>query len=370
LSGTKTGHSTELRQLAIELHTHCKAYMQANNGRAWWQVLSTTVPFIAVLAVMFWFANTHYWLTLLLAIPAGGLLVRFFAVQHDCGHGSFFSEKRTNERLGQLLSLITFTPYDDWRNSHATHHAGSGHLDRRGIGDIETKTTREFGAMSGLQKWRYRILRHPVVSLIIGPPVYFLILQRFPFMNMRERKAKLPANTLHNIGLCALYGALMWMFGWSLIVSVILPVVLMATWIGGWLFFVQHQFEETLWEGADKWDVKVAALLGSSHLKLHPILNWFSADIGLHHIHHLSSRIPNYRLRECLDASEKLQTIAPTLTLWQALKSNHLALWDEEQRRLISFGEYFRRAAKPVAVTSPTMDVPSVLGQTQPQWQE
>jgi acyl-lipid omega-6 desaturase (Delta-12 desaturase) len=344
LGGTITRqHSAELRQLAIELHNHTKAYMQASNARAWWQIISTVVPALAVLAGMVWFAQTHYWVTLLLAFPAGGLLIRFFALQHDCGHGSLFNEKSTNEIVGQFISLLTFTPYDHWRRSHALHHAGSGNLERRGFGDVETITIREFESMTTFGRWRYRVMRHPIVSLIIGPPLYFFVLQRFALLSNMKKKDCLPAIMAHNAALILFYGGLMWAFGWSLVLSIVFPAVLIAAWIGGWLFFVQHQFEETLWDGADEWDVKIAALLGSSHLQLPAILNWMTCDIGLHHIHHLSSRIPNYRLRECMANSKKLEEIAPKLSVWTAMKSIHLALWDEEERRLISFGEYNRR---------------------------
>jgi acyl-lipid omega-6 desaturase (Delta-12 desaturase) len=346
LGGTITRrHSPELRQLAVELHNHTKAYMQANNARAWRQIISTAIPFVAFLAAMVWLADSHYWAALLLAIPAGGLLTRFFALQHDCGHGSLFTEKKTNEIVGQFISLMTFTPYDHWRKSHAMHHAGSGNLERRGYGDVETITIREYEAMTTAGKWRYRISRNPLVALVIGPPLYFLVLQRFALFSNMKKSECMPAIMAHNVALIALYGGLMWAFGWSLVLSIVLPVVLVGAWVGGWLFFVQHQFEETLWDGADEWDVKIAALLGSSHLQLPAFMNWLTCDIGLHHIHHLSSRIPNYRLRECMANSKKLEEIAPKLSVWTAMKSMHLALWDEETRRLISFGEYNRRIA-------------------------
>lgn len=334
------GHyPSDLRNLVQELYAHCKKYGAANNGRALWQLISTAVPFFSLVAAMFALAPSHYGYALLLAIPAGGLLTRFFALQHDCGHGSFFSERRVNERVGQLISLLTFTPYDHWRRSHAIHHAGSGNLDRRGVGDVETLTLREYQALTPMNKLRYRITRHPIVSLVIGPPLYFLVLQRLALGSSLSKRESLPAIFIHNAALLFFYGVLCYFLGIIAVLSVVLPVTLVGAWIGGWLFFVQHQFEETLWEGADKWDVKIAALKGSSHLMLNPILNWFSCDIGLHHIHHLSSRIPNYRLRECMEAHQELKTIAPKLSVVSALKSVRLALWDEANRKLISFRE-------------------------------
>jgi acyl-lipid omega-6 desaturase (Delta-12 desaturase) len=346
LSNHKNGHyPAELRGMVVELHHHCKAYMQADDAKAWWQVLSTAALFFPIMALMMWLAPISYVAALLLAVPAGGLLTRFFALQHDCGHGSFFSNKRTNEIVGQVISMLTFTPYDHWRRSHAVHHAGSGNLERRGFGDVETITVSEFNALSRAGKWRYRIMRHPLVSLFIGPPLYFLVLQRLAVGSKMEKSESLPGIWIHNGALVLFYGGLCYVFGTLLVVSVVVPAVLVGAWIGGWLFFVQHQFEETLWEGADKWDVKIAALKGSSHLQLPRVLNWLTCDIGLHHIHHLSSRIPNYRLRACMAANQALQDIAPKLTIWRAMMSMHLALWDEQARRLISFREYHAKHA-------------------------
>jgi acyl-lipid omega-6 desaturase (Delta-12 desaturase) len=343
---SETGLSSQdLRALVIDLHRHCRDFMNASDGRAWWQVLSTAGIFFPIIALMFWLSPLEHPLALLLALPAGGLLTRFFALQHDCGHGSFFSSKRANEIVGQLISILTFTPYDHWRNSHAQHHAGSGHLERRGIGDVETMTVGEFQKLSQSEKWRYRITRHPLIALFVGPPLYFLVLQRFAMGSNPNLRSTLPGLIGHNAMLIAFYGTLCWLLGPALVFAVVLPAALVGSWIGGWLFFVQHQFEETLWEGADKWDVKIAALKGSSHLQLPMVLNWLTCDIGLHHIHHLSSRIPNYRLRACMAANEALQTIAPKLTIWKAMTSMHLALWDEKARRLISFREYRLRHA-------------------------
>ncbi len=330
----------ELRGLVIELHNHCKTYMTADDRKAWWQIISTAGIFFPIIVAMFWLAPISYVATLLLAVPAGGLLTRFFALQHDCGHGSFFKSRRTNEIVGQFLSILTFTPYDHWRRSHAIHHAGSGNLDRRGFGDVETITVREYNALSAAGKWRYRVTRHPIVSLLIGPPLYFLVLQRLALGSNMNKGESMPGILLHNAALVLFYGVMCYVFGTLLVLSVVLPAVLVGAWIGGWLFFVQHQFEETLWEGADKWDVKIAALKGSSHLQLPAVLNWLTCDIGLHHIHHLSSRIPNYHLRSCMAANKTLQDIAPKLTIWRAMMSMHLALWDEQARRLISFREY------------------------------
>jgi acyl-lipid omega-6 desaturase (Delta-12 desaturase) len=330
----------ELRGMVIELYNHCRNFAAADDRRAYWQIFSTSALLLPLMALMYWLSPAENPVALLLAIPAGGLLTRMFALQHDCGHSSFFTSKRANDWAGQIISMLTFTPYDHWRKSHAVHHAVSGNLASRGIGDVETMTVAEYRSLTTAGQWRYRIMRHPLVALFIGPPIYFLLMQRFPLgskMNLRET---LPGIMMHNAALLVFYGALCWWLGTMNVLSVVIPTALVGAWIGGFLFFVQHQFEETLWDGADKWDVKVAAIKGSSHLQLPALLNWMTCDIGLHHIHHLLSRIPNYRLRACMAQSPNLQNIAPKLTLWNALTSIHLGLWDDAERRLISFGEY------------------------------
>lgn len=335
-----TQYPAALRTLARDLSEASKAFNEADNRRAAWQLLSTALLFFPLVALMFVLAETHYGLALLLAIPAGGLLTRFFALQHDCGHGSFFTSRTANEMAGRFISVLTFTPYDYWRRSHAQHHAGSGNLDRRGIGDVDTLTVREFASLGFWGRLRYRLMRHPLVALFIGPPVYFLFLQRVMFNTRLGVAASLRSIAAHNAALIVVYGALIYAFGLVPVLQVVLPVVLVGAWIGGALFYVQHQFEETLWDSADVWDVKVAALKGSSHLILPRALNWLTCDIAIHHVHHLSSRIPNYRLRECLNALPALQTISPQLTLGQAIASARLALWDETTRKLISFRQF------------------------------
>ena len=336
-------YSNELRELTRNLNNHCKTFCEADNRTATIQLLTSLIPFLALVVLIFIVPPLSTWLGLALAIPTGAFLVRLFALQHDCGHGSFFTSKIANERVGQLISLLTFTPYDHWRRMHALHHSTSGNLDKRGYGDIETITVREYDSLTPIGKLRYRFFRNPLIALVIGPPVHFLILQRFAIGAQAKMKQVWKSLLLHNVALFAFYGGLCYFLGWSLVLQVVLPIVLVAAWIGGWLFFVQHQFEETLWDGADEWDLKIAALKGSSHLVLPAALNWFTCDIGLHHIHHLCSRIPNYRLRECMKASSDLQMIAPRLTLAQALLAFRFSLWDEATRTLISFRAHARQ---------------------------
>ncbi len=241
-----TQYPAALRTLARDLSEASKAFNEADNRRAAWQLLSTALLFFPLVALMFVLAETHYGLALLLAIPAGGLLTRFFALQHDCGHGSFFTSRTANEMAGRFISVLTFTPYDYWRRSHAQHHAGSGNLDRRGIGDVDTLTVREFASLGFWGRLRYR--RHPLVALFIGPPVYFLFLQRVMFNTRLGVAASLRSIAAHNAALIVVYGALIYAFGLVPVLQVVLPVVLVGAWIGGALFYVRHQFEGTLWD--------------------------------------------------------------------------------------------------------------------------
>lgn len=338
----ETQFSAELRQQAKRLTAYCNLFRDASNRSATIQLVTTAIPFFTLVTLMFVVAPHVYWLTLLLAVPTGALLTRFFALQHDCGHGSLFPSRPTNEMFGRLISVLTFTPYDHWRRSHALHHALSGNLDKRGFGDIATMTVREYQEQSFWGRLRYRLYRNPLIILVLGPPIFFLVLQRLTIGSNMPLRDSLRGVLGHDAVLLLIYGTVVFLVGLSLTLLVLLPIFFIASWIGGWLFFVQHQFEETHWEGADEWDMKIAALKGSSFLIMPPVLNWFSCNIALHHIHHLCSRIPNYRLQECLRGNPELETISPRLTMWQALKSARLALWDETSRRLISFREFAR----------------------------
>lgn len=320
-------------------------YRGAEVRRSFMQVLNTVPALLALVVLMGLLATNHYWASLLLAIPAGGLLVRVFIFQHDCGHGSFMPTREANDRLGMLFSLLTLTPYDHWKRSHATHHATSGNLDRRGMGDIDTLTVVEYSALSSMQKIRYRVYRNLIVQLLIGAPLNFIVLQRLPASyGMTDKTAWISVMAL-NLALFVFYGGLIYLFGLILVMKVALPIVAVAAWAGGWLFYVQHQYEMTLWDHEDRWDFHVASLFGSSHYVLPKWLQWFTGNIGLHHIHHLCSGIPNYRLEECFDACPELQSVENRLNFWQSLRSIPLALWDETHRRMISFREYRALAA-------------------------
>lgn len=331
---------TDLKLIARRIHRHCMAFRGADTSRSLGQLANTLPVFLGLMAAIGWLSASHYWASLLLSIPAGFFLVRIFIFQHDCGHGSFLPSRDANDRLGMLLSLFTFTPYDHWKRNHAAHHATSGNLDKRGMGDIDTLTVGEYRALSFRQKLIYRIYRNLIVQLLIGAPVNFLILQRVPSsFAFKQKEAWVSVLTL-NAGLFLFYGSLSWLFGPLTVIKTVVPVVCVAAWIGGWLFYVQHQYEMSLWDHEDRWDFHVASLFGSSRYVLPIWLQWLTGNIGLHHIHHLCSGIPNYRLQECYNACEELRSVENRLTLIESIKCIPLALWDEVGRRMITFRQY------------------------------
>ena len=307
------------------------------------QFLTTIAPFLALLSVMAVTVEQAYWATLLLAVPAAGLLVRLFIFQHDCGHGSFFKSRAANTFLGQFISIFTLTPYDYWRRSHALHHATSGNLDKRGLGDVPTFTVNEYLAFSGIKKLGYRLFRNPIIMIGIGVPVNFIILQRIPFGKDVQDAGTVRSILGLDLVLLFVFGTPMMLFGVAPVLMVYLPVIIIAASIGGWLFFIQHQFEDTYWRRTPDWDFHAAAISGSSHYELPRILQWFTGNIGLHHIHHLCSRIPNHRLVECFDSFPELNKISKRITLRDSLQCWRLSLWDEEKGEMVSFSEVRER---------------------------
>lgn len=326
------------KQMVRRLAAHCNLYRGAVPRMAISQMVSTLVPLAILVAAMFATVETAYWATLLMAFPAAGLLVRAFIIQHDCGHGSFFASRPLNDFVGRCMSVLTMAPYALWKREHAQHHATSGHLDRRGAGDIDTKTVEEYRALSTLGKLQYRLYRNPLFLFGLGVPAYFMLLQRLPWFHAINPTEAWKSVFGLNLALAVFYAPFVYAFGFANVLWVVLPIVHIASATGGWLFFVQHQFEDTVWEKADGWDFQVAALMGSSYYDLPKVLNWFTGNIGLHHIHHLNSMIPNYRLQACIDASPELRTIN-RLTIWASLKCAGLKLWDENSKRLIRFDE-------------------------------
>jgi len=301
------------------------------------QLVTTATAFIALLVVMAAASHDRYWLTLIIAVPAAGLLVRLFIIQHDCGHGSFFKSRAANDFLGLALSAVTLTPYDSWKRAHAAHHASTGNLDGRGRGDVKTLTVAEYQASGPLKRLAYRLYRNPLVMVLLGAPTNFILLQRLPLgYEFWDRKSRRSILSL-DLALLVAFGIPCAIFGIRPVLGTYLPVMIIASWAGNWLFYVQHQFEGAHWERDNDWNFHVAAVAGSSYFRLPPILQWFSGNIGLHHVHHLCSRVPNYRLQACLDAAPELDGIARLITLGESLGCWRLALWDEHRRQLVGF---------------------------------
>jgi omega-6 fatty acid desaturase (delta-12 desaturase) len=296
----------------------------------------TLVPFLSLSALMLVAVEAGHLLALVLSLPAGLLLLRLFLIQHDCGHGAFLSRRATNDWLGRALGVLTFTPYDCWRRSHALHHASTGNLDARGFGDVDTLTVREFYARSRLGQLFYRFYRHPAVLFGLGPAYLFVLRHRLPIGLMREGRLYWISAMGTNAAIAILLAAIVHQFGLTAAGLVLLPVLLIAASTGVWLFYIQHQFEDAHWDGDQSWSFHDAALYGSSHLDLPPVLQWITANIGLHHVHHLASRIPFYRLPEVLRAFPQLKDVN-RFTALQTFGAMRLTLWDESQRRLIRF---------------------------------
>jgi omega-6 fatty acid desaturase (delta-12 desaturase) len=285
---------------------------------------------------MYLLLGVSYPLALVLAVPATGFLLRTYVVFHDCAHGSFLPSKRGNTWLGTALGLLVFAPFVRWRHDHAVHHATSGDLDRRGVGDLPTITVAEYGALSPRRRLAYRLFRNPAVMFGLGPVVAMIVGPRIPARNARPRMRRSVIGT--DIALAVLVGGLCWLVGWREYVMVALPPALLAGAAGIWLFYVQHQFEDAYWQSTSDWNYADAALRGSSYLKLAKPLQFFTGNIGLHHIHHLNARIPNYNLQRAHDENPIFHGV-PTLSLWQALRAVRLKLWDEDRGRLVTFAD-------------------------------
>ena len=320
-------------------------YRDPKTARSIFELAITLGPLLAIWVVA-WALHAHgwWWAALLLTIPAAGFLVRLFMIQHDCGHGSFFRQRQANEWVGRIAGVFTITPYDYWRQSHAMHHATSGNLDRRGgLGVIETLTVEEFQALTPLRRFGYRLYRHPLVMFGVGPLYVFFISQRLPIGMMRQGWR--PWVSVMGNGLAALVGlsGLIWLFGMAPVLLVNIVTMLLAATIGVWLFYVQHQFEGAVWSRNGDWKRDHAALAGSSHYDLPQPLRWFTGNIGIHHVHHLSSRIPFYRLPTVLKDHPELNAMS-RVGFWESFRCARLALWDEAAGRLVSFREA-RRAA-------------------------
>jgi len=311
-------------------------YNFPDHPKSWWQVINSVVPYVGLWVAMYHSLKVSYWLTLALSLLAAGFLVRIFIIFHDCGHGSFFRSEKLNRLVGIPLGLLVFTPYHRWHRDHFIHHSTVGNLDKRGIGDVETLTVKEYLELSKWGKIKYRMYRHPLFLFGIAPILLFLIQHRIPksYMSFKQRMYVY----LSNAAIVGTIILLMWWIGWREYILIQLPIIYFASIAGVWLFYVQHQFDRVVWKRSQEWNYQSVALEGSSFLKLPSILQWFSGNIGYHHIHHLSPRIPNYKLQKCHEENEIFSSIKP-LTFKEIMRAFKLRLWDEERNKLISFDE-------------------------------
>ncbi|MFT7641392.1 MAG: omega-6 fatty acid desaturase (delta-12 desaturase) [Pirellulaceae bacterium] len=359
----KLQEAGKARKTLLDYDAQLSGYRQPSAWRSVWQLSSTLVLFVSGWIAMYLSLSVSYWLTLLISVPTALFVVRLFIFQHDCGHRSFFKSKRTNDILGAMLSVITFTPYHAWRREHAAHHATSGDLDRRGkSGEIWTLTIEEYYESSWLRRLGYRLYRNPVLLFGLGPFYHFVIHQRLVFIWPKARKLERRSIFLTNLSLLAFAGVLSWIMGPLNFLAVQLPVISIAAVVGVWMFYVQHQFEEAFWESSENWDYVQAALDGSSHFRLPKLLRWCTGNIGLHHIHHLDGRIPNYYLQACHDSNPEFQEVVE-FSIMESFACMHVRLWNDELQKMVSFSEaasFIRqRAANLPSESIPTLPTSS-----------
>ena len=323
---------------SLHLSKALARYGEPHHMRSLFELIITSVLFIVFWVAAWWALSVSYWLTLALSVAAGALLARLFLIKHDCGHGAFFRRRIFNDWVGRVLGILTLTPYYVWRRNHAVHHATSGNLDKRGTGDIDTLTVSEYQALPRLRRIAYQLYRQPLLMFVVGPAYHFLLRNRLPlgFANADRRFWISAMGT--NAAIALVGGFMMYFLGAVPFLLVHLPITLLAATIGVWLFYVQHQFEDTVWANDHAWNLYDTAFFGSSHYELPTVLNWITANIGVHHVHHLNSRIPYYRLPQVLRDIPSF-TKNRRLTLRQSFVCMKLRLWDEDQQKLVSFAE-------------------------------
>jgi omega-6 fatty acid desaturase (delta-12 desaturase) len=339
-------HSGHFDPISTETPTPARArdwikvlstYREPSTLRSFYELGITLGPFVILWALAWWSLSVSAWLTLAISLCNAAFILRLFAIQHDCGHASFFKNRTLSDWVGRTLGVLTLTPYDVWRRAHAIHHSSAGNLSRRGIGDVDTLTLAEYRSLSGYRRFRYRMYRHPIVLFGLGPGYLFFLQNRLPLGLMAKARYWVSAMSTNAAIVAAL--SVVWYFGGLMpILLIFVPSTLLAATAGVWLFYVQHQFEHTHWEAEAEWDIHDAALQGSSHYVLPATLQWLSANIGIHHIHHLYSRIPFYRLPEVLRDHSTLAQIN-RMTVRESLVNARLHLWDEDTKRLLSFAE-------------------------------
>ncbi|MCM2561279.1 fatty acid desaturase [Lutimaribacter sp. EGI FJ00015] len=313
-------------------------YRQPLPARSIFELVVTFVPFVAIWAVAWWMLSISTLLAMVLAFANAAFLVRLFIIQHDCGHGSLFRDRRLCDWIGRGLGILTLTPYDVWRRTHSIHHSTTGNLDRRGVGDVPTLTVREYREKGWIGRALYRLLRHPVFMFGVVPFYLFFLQHRLPVYLMRSGWRYWLSAMATNAAIALVLGVIVWLGGWDVLLFVFLPTMLLAAIAGTWFFYVQHQFEETSWQHEDEWNIQDAALHGSSHYDLPGILRWITGNIGVHHVHHLASRIPFYRLGEVVRDHDLLAQ-SKRITLWESFRCARLHLWDEKRGKLLSFAE-------------------------------
>jgi omega-6 fatty acid desaturase (delta-12 desaturase) len=311
-------------------------YSKPHLGRSTLDILTSVVPYLGLSVGMYFLLDVSYWLVLAVTIPAAGFLLRTFILFHDCAHGSFLPTKRGNDVLGTFCGLLVYSSFLPWRHEHAVHHATAGDLDRRGVGDVPTFTVEEYNAWTWPKRLGYRLFRNPLVMFGLGPIWALVIRPRLTTKDMRPRLKR--SVHLTNVALVVIVGGLCWLIGWQEFLLIQAPVAWLAGSAGVFLFFVQHQFEDVYWETSENWSYSEAALKGSSYLKLPRVLHFFTGNIGYHHLHHLSARIPNYNLPRAHEANPQFQDV-PTITLWEGFKCSRLKLIDETTGRLVTFAE-------------------------------
>jgi omega-6 fatty acid desaturase (delta-12 desaturase) len=311
------------------------AYRHPCTYRSSFEIAATIVPFVGMWALAWWVLAYSTLLAVVIASMNSLFLVRLFCIQHDCGHGTLFKNKSTNDCIGRILGAFTLTPYEVWRRAHSIHHGASGNLMKRGIGDIDTLTVNEYQNRSRFGRLKYRLYRHPITLFIIGPAYLFFLQNRLPIGYMKNTSFWISAMAT-NLGILASVAVIYYFGGLAPVLFIFLPTTFLAAMIGVWLFYVQHQFEYTYWEENEEWDLHDAALHGSSHYVLPSFFQWMTANIGIHHIHHLSSRIPFYRLTKAIKDHPSLAEMN-ILTVKESLVQANLHLWDEEHKCLVPF---------------------------------
>ena len=327
-----------LKQIKPDWYHMLSKYAKSDFSKSLIQFLTSVIPYLALWGIMIWLLHEHfpYWMILLPIFVSAIFLVRIFIIFHDCVHGSYFDSPSANKMMGYIAGILTFTSFEDWQHSHNIHHATYANLDKRGVGDIWTLTVNEYLMSSGKIRFWYRIYRNPFFLIILIPGILFLVLQRFS-TKVSNEKGKVSI-LLTNVILLFLIAAACWTIGWKTYLLIQIPVMWIAGIFGVWLFYIQHQFEGVFWMREKDWDPLRAALEGSSYYCLPKILQWMTGNIGIHHVHHVLTRIPNYNLQRCYNETSILQG-AKSLSFGRSLKSLHLNLWDEKTQKLVSFAQ-------------------------------